>query len=49
MAVRYDSNQGNAGLGLLIVTMRTPTYLVWALAVIAGLTLALDVDDRAAE
>jgi hypothetical protein len=29
-------------LGLLIVTMWTPTYLVWALAVIAGLTLALD-------
>jgi hypothetical protein len=29
-------------LGLLVVTMWTPTYLVWALAAIAGLTIALD-------
>jgi hypothetical protein len=29
-------------LGLLVVTMWTPTYLVWVLAAIAGLTIALD-------
>ena len=29
-------------LGLLVVTMWTPTSLVWALAVIVGLTIALD-------
>jgi HupE / UreJ protein len=29
-------------LGLLVVTMWIPTYLVWALAAIAGLTIALD-------
>jgi hypothetical protein len=29
-------------LGLLVVTMWAPTYLVWALAAIAGLTIALD-------
>lgn len=29
-------------LGLLVVTMWTPTYLVWALAAVAGLTLGLD-------
>ncbi len=29
-------------LGLLVVTMWTPTYLVWPLAAIVGLTLALD-------
>jgi hypothetical protein len=29
-------------LGLLVVTMWTPTPLVWALAVIVGLTIALD-------
>jgi hypothetical protein len=29
-------------LGLLVVTMWTPTYLVWTLAAIAGLTIALD-------
>jgi hypothetical protein len=29
-------------LGLLVVTMWIPTYFVWALAAIAGLTIALD-------
>jgi HupE/UreJ protein len=29
-------------LGLLVVTMWTPTYLVWSLAAIAGLTIGLD-------
>ena len=29
-------------LGLLVVTMWTPTYLVWPLAAIAGLTIGLD-------
>jgi urease accessory protein len=29
-------------LGLLVVTMWIPTYLLWALAAIAGLTIALD-------
>jgi HupE / UreJ protein len=29
-------------LGLLVVAMWTPTYLVWVLAAIAGLTIALD-------
>jgi HupE / UreJ protein len=29
-------------LGLLVVAMWTPTYLVWLLAAIAGLTIALD-------
>jgi hypothetical protein len=29
-------------LGLLVVAMWTPAYLVWALAAIAGLTIALD-------
>jgi hypothetical protein len=29
-------------LGLLVVTMWIPTYLVWALAAIVGLTIALD-------
>jgi hypothetical protein len=29
-------------LGLLVVTMWIPTYLVWALAAVAGLTIALD-------
>jgi urease accessory protein len=29
-------------LGLLVVAMWTPTYLVWPLAMIVGLTLALD-------
>jgi hypothetical protein len=29
-------------LGLLVVTMWVPTYLVWTLAAIAGLTIALD-------
>ena len=29
-------------LGLLVVTMWTPTYLIWALAAITGLTIALD-------
>jgi urease accessory protein len=29
-------------LGLLVVTLWTPTYLVWALAAIVGLTIGLD-------
>jgi hypothetical protein len=29
-------------LGLLVVTMWIPTYLLWALAAVAGLTIALD-------
>ena len=33
-------------LGLLVVAMWTPTYLVWPLAVIVGLTLALDSAPR---